>query len=324
MKRIIKISTHLICGILAVSIFVSQKLYAQCETQSKSLDLLQKEFETEVKKLEVEGNLLTANIEKENHEPELPGHKVRFTVKFNKKDLSFDLVDVTMKNKEMKFDIPSTTMKRKTISIPGTTIRWKTKKIGFFKTKIPQVVVYNQKKYFDLPEFKMNTTSIITKIPEFKKKTLGFSMHIPEFTLVSPIPNEGSIPNQEKFEEYKNQAEDLAATAQSLDSIQKEKILIATDDMFNCIESNLKIELTKLKSQKEQTLVEIDNGIKSLVDNKLDPANIKTDDGSTINLYTERENFVKSIDEALLNIENSITDLELKRTEAKSQLTTQD
>src|SRR5690606_14038234 len=229
MKKLKK-SIYVTVAIASLIIFSNSLSYSQCETQNKILIDMQKELESNLKIIEDEGNKLSNQIENDDEikGPNLGSHNMKFDVTFNEKKMSFDLIEITMKNNVIKFDVPQATMKRKTISIPGTTIRWKVKKLCCgIKTKIPEVVTYMQKKHFDLPEFKMNTTSIVTKIPEFKKETKQIIMHIPEFKLVSPIPEEGSIPNQEKIDTYTKQAQLLSELAVDMEKEQKGKIRIA-------------------------------------------------------------------------------------------------
>lgn len=151
--------------------------------------------------------------------------KFDVTVRWNNRNMSLDLPQVTMENKDIKLDVPqvemkmdsiifhtpSTRMKRvkvgQTPHVHGWTIKWRDNFID-----LPEPFMQRQEIKTKIPEFKMGTTRIALKIPKVKMDRTNFMMKVPEFyvdqiNLLIPISQGG---NKEKIERIKSESEKLA------------------------------------------------------------------------------------------------------------------
>lgn len=297
--------------ILGIGLLSTTQLFAQCKEEQQALDNLQKEYNVLFVDLEKQTEDLKKALPDTTDMPSVPGHHVSFDIKFKTQKISFDLIEVTMKNKKMSLNLPQVTMKTKSFSIPTSKTEWRVTNIGFgIKTKTLVVTNGTKRVSFKLPETKMKRTEMVTKIPEFTKKRKEISFDIPEFKMKSPIPEDEKINElQKKSEVIAQQADTLNKAGTKLEKEQKEKAKIAITNLFSCIENELKIQKIQTEKSFEQSLNQINAAIQEVKSHDLNPAQVKSDDGTVTNLHQVKEDFQKSNDEIIKNIDIAVKDL---------------
>lgn len=297
--------------ILGIGLLTTTQSFAQCKEEQQTLDNLQKEYNVLFVDLEKQTEDLKKALPDTTGMPSVPGHHISFDVKFKTQKISFDLIEVTMKNKTMSLILPQVTMKTKSFSIPTSKTEWKVTNIGFgIKTKTLVVTNGTKKVSFKLPETKMSRTEIVTKIPEFTKKRKDISFDIPEFKMKSPIPEDEKFNElQKKSEAIAQQADTLNKAGTKLEKEQKVKSKIAITNLFSCIDNELKIQKIQTEKSFEQSLNQINTAIQEVKSYDLNPAQVKSDDGTVTNLYQVKEDLQKANDETIKNIDTAIKDL---------------
>jgi hypothetical protein len=150
--------------------------------------------------------------------------KFDVTIKWKVTQMSLHLPQVvTAINDPVSFDVPVVKMVTHTIgSKPETTIRWHNRTVGFFKTKVPEVVVKMTPIKMDIPEFKMETKHFILKLPVFQMARTHFATKIPEvyvdqINLLLPISQGG---NKQKIQNIDAESRQIAKEMQ--EAIDKE------------------------------------------------------------------------------------------------------
>jgi hypothetical protein len=166
---------------------------------------------------------------------------------------ALDLPQVTVKNKDIIFHVPAVRMvRKKTGEYPEVTCKWKIKKVGFIKTKVPQCTTTWSPIYMDVPEVYMDEKRIVLGIPEFRMDRTEMVLSIPEFsmrrhdfTLKLPKITVKKISVEAKEAEKKGEA--LSARAQarteelktSFSETAKASLGPDVTDLFYCYESDL-------------------------------------------------------------------------------------
>lgn len=312
--------------LFAVLFLCSVKLHAQCESEQKILKDIQEQYNVLFVDLEKQGELLKKQVPDSSDLDsgfKSPNPHLKFIVKFDTKRFVFDLIEVTMKQNTLSFDVPRVTMKTKSFSIPYSKTEIRVTEICCgIKTKT--VVVTNGMKRVEtkLPEIKMVTTEVKTKIPEFRKTRKEIKFDVPEFTLVSPIPESGPGPDEEKFKGLQAKAKAIAVSSDSislasakLEKEQKAQSATAISNLYHCMIDVLKSNQSTANEMFTRSLIELDGNIQEVRSYGLDPAAIKDEKGNVTNLIKVRDELLQSHGVAENNIIAAIEELkkELER-----------
>lgn len=288
--------------------------FAQCNDDQKKMEELEKKYTRYFADLEHDGLQITKDIPDSTENVPDGGHKVRFNVTFKRRDFALDLVSVTMKNRSMIMKIPEVTMKTKSFSVPYTKIVWKTKYVLGIPHYYPQVTTGMKKASFKSPETTMKNKDFTIKVPEFKKQTTKFSFNVPQFTMVSPIKDETNYDELEKkTDDIKKRADSLMKKTEHLGNQQKEEVRLTINSLYDCMIANLDTERQNIVELYTQNTAQIEASIAEMTTNKIDPTNIKSDDGSVVNLISVKEELLKEKANSLLEIDNAISELKKAR-----------
>lgn len=178
--------------------------------------------------------------------------------KVRQKEVKMDLPQVKMSNKEFIFHTPSVRMVNKKVgqypefkcSGLKCTVKW-----SDIITKVPETFMEEQRIVLGIPEFWVDTTSIL--IPElvvdFSQKKIV--MGLPQFTLTNIKVKAGEIKDksQELASRYEAEFRDMAADAQAN---AKARTSSKVHELFDCHRSNVQI-------QRESTVQSVEAQIQS-------------------------------------------------------------
>lgn len=299
-------------AIYCLALLVNFSSQAQCKEEQKAVDDLQKEYSVLFVDLEKQSEELKKVLPDTNDMPSPDGHHASFEIiNMRRRNISFDLIDVTMRNKVMSFHVPQVTMKTKSFSIPTSKTEWKVTNVGLgIKTKTLVITNGSRKVSFKLPETKMERTEIITKIPEFTKKRKDISLNVPEIKMKSPIPEDEKFNDlQKKSEVIAQRADTLSKEGARLEKDQKEKSKVAINNLFSCIEKELNMQKISANKLFEESILQLNTAISEVQSHGLDPYNVKSEDGTTTNLHSIKDELSKAHQETTANIDNAIKEI---------------
>jgi vacuolar-type H+-ATPase subunit E/Vma4 len=181
---------------------------------------------------------------------------VEFTVR--QKEIKMDLPQVKMSNKEFIFHTPSVRMVNKKVgqypefkcSGLKCTVKW-----SDIITKVPETFMEEQRVVMGIPEFWVDTTSVL--IPEllvdFSQKRIVLGL--PQFTLTDIKVKAGEIKDksQDIATRYENEFKEMAADAESN---AKARTSSKVHELFDCHRANVQL-------QRDSTLQSIEAQIQS-------------------------------------------------------------
>lgn len=268
---------------------------AQCDTGNADFDNLAAQYESRYRQLEEEG----ATIDDETPQPS--GVEVAINadvdVKWENKKFIIDLVSVTMKDKKISFSTPQMTMKTKSMVFSKPEVVMVAKKIGQrpvvvckglkcttkWKDIITHVPTTRMKRVeikTDLPEFRYAVTSFVTGIPQIRKDRKEITMKLPEVTIKKVTAETEKV--KEKAGRIENESNRIADE-------QEEAFSMLVHQKFECQRENLITSRQAVDAQFEAAISELNSSIERIKNSGADPAGIKSDDGTDINLYALRE-----------------------------------
>ncbi|MFC7772494.1 hypothetical protein [Flavobacterium sp. GCM10027622] len=220
-----------------------------------------------------------------------------------KETISFDVPEVTMELKSMKFDVPATRMvraclfKKPEVVVRGMSVTTRMTcvygnkpeiymKTIEIKTDIPKFTTKKMEIIFDKPVVRLETTEIVLKLPQFflrelstqlneqkeDLETVGHEMtseigkaeNEMRFSLESEVANELKKINDELREELLKERDNACKYYDDAIAKTKSSIHILKANNFNSEVARLEAELSKMVSDYQAILEQIDNGIQSM------------------------------------------------------------
>ncbi len=299
---------NLLIIIFTLSIF---NLNAQCKYGQTKFDEIVNKYQSQLKALEYESNKIKEEAPDPNGLEAISG--TTFEVKMKRQDFSFDLISITMKDKEISFHIPKITMKLRSMKykipytkmvikkigqypeVHGLTIKWKD-----IKTSVPEVHSRIEEIKTKIPEISYERTSFITAIPEFKKERQNISIDLPSvvFREISAEVNK-----------VKGKADDIKEKTNKIVKLQKEELLLAMNQNFNCQRESLMNKRENINSEFDSIIQEIENNISNLKAHGLNPEKVPSEDGTEINLVALKNDLLEKKNMAFKQIDNTIDQL---------------
>lgn len=314
---------------LIMLLMTVQVLMAQCEGNQIVLDAIKEKYELKYKNIEKDAK----EIEEEAPDPDNPietSAKVDFDIEMKEQHFALDLVSVTMRDKKISLDLPQITMKLKSIKFDKVYTKMVLKKTGQYPqihckdtwikilggktkgvpkcktvwkdilTKIPEVHTKTVEVKTKLPQFKMDRTEFVLGVPEFKMLRQDIKMNLP-----SVIVKDVSVQTrnmEKKTENLQNYSQDLVGE-------QKKEFAEAISNNYSCHRESLVQKREELTDGFSKSIKEIDLNIEQLKDNGLNPSNLKSAEGETINLVALKYDLTIKEKEALETIDKAIENL---------------
>lgn len=223
------------------------------------------------------------------------------------------LPQVTVNNKDIIFDVPAIRMTRKkTGEYPEVTCRWKIRRIGPIKTKVPECTTTWSPIYMDIPEVFMEEKRIVLDVPEFKMDRTEMVLGIPEFSMrrhdfLLKLPQITVKRISIEADKAKEKGEALAQKAQARTEelktgfLETAKASLAPDvtELFYCYESDLAERRNEAVARFSEAVAVIEGVISSLVNNKVpeDNENLVTMRARLKEAQEAREKFAADIEE---------------------------
>ncbi len=290
----------------------SMAAYSQCDTTDTRFNELVKRYEAKYREMQPDTTKQDGPWSKTG----LLSWAGDIDIRMVDKTISYDLVGVTMKNRKLSFNTPQVTMKEKKMSftivetvMETKTVGWKPEFRGPRVTMKPikiDVPVVREKKVTmstKIPEFKYATTSFITKVPEFKKERKSISLKLPQITIVTAS-------SQAKALEH--EAEKTQAAFETVSEQQKQEMVNLLTSTFECHKSNLFNQRQSVEAEFAAAISELDNSIRNVETQGLDPHNLKNEDGTTVNLIAVRNEVLAKEAETLKVFDTALEEI-LKR-----------
>lgn len=181
-----------------------------------------------------------------------------FKVDWKDTEILIPWVEFEVRQKEIKLDLPQVKMSNKEFIFHTPSVRMVNKKVGQYPefkcsglkcsvkwsdiiTKVPETFMEEQRIVMGIPEFWVDTTSIL--IPEllidFSQKKIV--MGLPQFTLIDIEVKAGELADKSKdvADRYQNEFKELAADAEAN---AKARTSSKIHELFDCHRSNVLLQ----------------------------------------------------------------------------------
>jgi hypothetical protein len=305
--------------LLFLLLLLKTQAVAQCDSEQANIDAIQKKYSSYFEDLQRKSNDLASALPdstKLGSSPEL-----KFDVVMKRSDFYLNLISVTMVNKKIILKLPQVTMRTKSFTTKGCKTEWKIKHLCCgIKTKVPVVTCWDQKNSFKIPEFKVANTDMIVKVPEFKNSKVHFAFNVPQLTMKNPIDDEKFRKLREQSEQIAARADSLNRNSASLETHQKEEVKNAIESAFTCIGNEILKERNNVSENYAISLNQIDQQIEELTSQGINVSNVKSDDGTSVNLLVLRNDVLMQEQTALDAIDATLAEVEQQRIKALKQL----
>lgn len=157
--------------------------------------------------------------------------------------VGFDIPEVTMKNREFVLHTLKSKVTSEVIVTTKTlAIRWKIHRVGFIRTRVPELAMKLRVIRIPVPAFWWDRTTFVLKVPELSSRRVEWKFRLPQ---IEPCKNE------------KRRAEALSSRIEKIASAQKHELNAITRQYLTA-------KSRELEAQRQAMMVGFDRGLSSL------------------------------------------------------------
>lgn len=245
--------------------------------------------------------------------------------------IKFDLPEIKLGDKSFKFDLPEITMKDNDIIFNSIVIEMVRQKVGetphttcttpTLRKPIPKCTVTWTPNYIEVPVPKTKEIRIVMSIPEVSMRTQEIIVSVPEISmktqeLILNIPSVKVTSKKDIGKELSNKANELIAESEVLVKGKKDiirakikmEVIPKATEMFECFKESIITKRALVSSSFDPAIEMLNQSLVNLVAQSVpqtddDYVNLKNKLNS---LVTQRENALKSFDEALMKLDSDM------------------